>query len=301
MKNAKTIISYTGRFAPSPSGPLHFGSMLTALASYLDAKSNQGLWLLRIDDIDPPRTLPGATSDIQRTLASLGLEWDGPVIYQSHRAQSYQEVLEQLTQADALFYCQCTRAQLRHIARYPGTCRDHKNPRTDAAIRITMPPTQLHFEDDIQGLCVCPPEEISDWIIKRKDGYWAYQFATALDDTQDGISHVVRGIDLMTSTYRQIWLQQLLGKQTPQYAHLPVVLGDDGKKLSKQNWAKPIADYDVVSCFTEAFRLLKLPTMPDMDQKDWLTWAISEWDIHRLKGIQSLAMPFAPDHRVRSA
>ncbi len=291
MNNAKTNLPYVGRFAPSPSGPLHFGSMLTALASFLDAKSHQGVWRLRIDDIDPPRTQKGAADDIMRVLTALGLHWDGPVIYQSQREPSYQDVLRQLTKSNRLFYCQCTRATLHNRVQYPGTCRANSAPLPNSALRIRMPATDIHFKDGIQGDCHCPSEQQGDWIVKRKDGYWAYQFATALDDTQDNISHVVRGTDLLASTYRQIWLQQLLGRQSPQYAHLPVVLGDDGQKLSKQNWAKPVFAYEVEACFVEAFRLLKLPPMPDMDPKEWLTWAASEWDINRIQGIQTLKMP----------
>ena len=291
MTNAKITQRYIGRFAPSPSGPLHFGSLLTALASYLDAKSQGGLWRVRIDDIDPPRTPEGAAADILRTLEDFGLQWDGAVIYQSQRRDDYQTVVAQLAQEHCLYYCTCTRAMLKGLEAYPGTCKGQQTPTAAAAIRIVMPNTPFMLEDRLQGICQCPAGQQGDWIIKRKDGLWAYQFATALDDTQDNISHVVRGIDLLDTTYRQIWLQKKLGRISPVYAHLPVVVDQLGKKLSKQNWAKPVSHYDRAQCMTAACTLLGLPPMPNMAEKDWLAWAVSEWNIERLSGIRTVAMP----------
>lgn len=291
MTNAKVPQSYIGRFAPSPSGPLHFGSLLTALASYLDAKSQGGMWRVRIDDIDPPRTPKGAADDILRTLEDFGLQWDGSVIYQSQRSDDYLSVVAQLEQENCLYYCTCTRAMLKGVEQYPGTCKGQQAPTEAAAIRIEMPNAPFMLEDRVQGVCHCPAGQQGDWIIKRKDGLWAYQFATALDDTQDGISHVVRGIDLLDTTYRQIWLQQKLCRISPVYAHLPVVVDQDGKKLSKQNWAKPVSHYNRAHCMTAACTLLGLPTMPNMAEKDWLAWAVSEWNIDQLSGIRAVAMP----------
>ena len=291
MTNSKLPIRVTGRFAPSPSGPLHFGSLLTALASYLDAKSSGGQWRVRIDDIDPPRSPAGAADDILQTLEQFGLHWDGPVIYQSQRTGQYADVVDQLREAQLLYYCTCTRAQLKGLSHYPGTCRQQLQPISGAAIRIHMPKMPYVLQDRLQGRCEYPAEQQSDWIVKRKDGLWAYQFATALDDTQDKITDVVRGIDLLDTTYRQTWLQQLLGRQSPQYAHLPVVLGSDGHKLSKQNWAKPVAQFNRTRVLTAAGLLLGLPQVPDLDDNEWLAWALSEWDIDRLTGTRSVAMP----------
>lgn len=291
MTNAKILQRYTGRFAPSPSGPLHFGSLLTAMASFFDAKSQGGVWRVRIDDIDPPRSPKGAAADILQTLEDFGLHWDGPVIYQSQRDDDYKEVVAQLQTERCLYYCTCSRAMLKGVGPYPGTCRGQMDPATSAAIRIEMPATPFSFIDRVQGVCHFPADQQSDWVIKRKDGLWAYQFATALDDTQDNISHVVRGIDLLDTTYRQIWLQQKLGRPAPIYAHLPVVMGREGEKLSKQNWAKPVNDYNRVQCIAAACTLLGLPPMPDLAENDWLSWAISEWDIDRLSGIRTVPLP----------
>jgi glutamyl-Q tRNA(Asp) synthetase len=240
---------YIGRFAPSPTGPLHFGSLVAAVASYLEAKTQQGLWLLRIEDIDRPRVMPGATSKILQTLDAFGFAWDGEILYQSQRDAYYQAAFEQLRTDDLLYACSCSRKEIADSAShgidglvYPGTCRKHAaKTGHPAAWRVKVNVTDLHFKDAIQGdQHQHLSRDIGDFVLKRADGLFAYQLAVVVDDALQNITHVVRGADLLNSTPRQIFLQRLLGFPEPQYAHLPLAINGQGEKLSKQTLAEPL-------------------------------------------------------------
>lgn len=237
-----------GRFAPSPTGPLHLGSLVAALGSYLDARANSGEWLVRIEDLDPPREQPGAADEILRALEALGFEWDGPVVYQSRRAPLYEEALAELAAHDLVYFCTCSRKEIADLGlpgidgpRYPGTCRNAHHGSHDAAIRIRSDDRLIEFDDAVFGPRQQRVEStIGDFVLRRRDGLYSYQLAVAVDDADQGITDVVRGADLLDSTGRQILLQQILDVPTPHYAHLPVVVDEHGQKLSKQSGARPV-------------------------------------------------------------
>ncbi len=239
---------YVGRFAPSPTGPLHFGSLVAALASWLDARAAKGRWLLRIEDLDAPRAEPAAADDILRTLVRLGLAWDGEVAYQSRRAALYQEALQKLQ--DHSYWCACTRREIADSSLglaadgaqiYPGTCRSGlPSGKTLRALRLRAS-GGVEFTDRLQGKQAQLLErEIGDFVLRRADGQFAYQLAVAVDDAAQGVTDVVRGADLLDSTARQIYLQRLLGLPTPRYLHVPAALNAAGEKLSKQTGAQPV-------------------------------------------------------------
>lgn len=225
---------YVGRFAPSPSGPLHFGSLVTALGSYLQAKSQHGQWRLRIEDLDPLREVAGAADDILTTLDKLGLHWDGAVVYQSQRLEVYQAVLEQWARSGLTYYCHCSRKQIATRGPYyDGHCRHLNLPATHSATRLIVKQPIYHFQDRLQGTIAIPAglaEE--DFIVRRRDGFYAYNLAVVIDDAAAGITEVVRGADLLQPTARQIALYQQLDAPVPHWLHLPLVC-NDGKKLSK--------------------------------------------------------------------
>jgi glutamyl-Q tRNA(Asp) synthetase len=238
---------YRGRFAPTPSGALHFGSLIAALGSYLDARAHAGEWHLRIEDIDPPRVVPGSADSIMRKLDAYGFEWDGPVIYQSQRLDAYSAAIERLIETGHLYGCDCTRKLLRAQAHigvdgpiYPGNCRQRDLPLT-AALRFRLPNTRIEFDDLLAGRVGCNVvAECGDFVVRRADGVYTYQLAVSVDDAELGVTHIVRGADLLASTPRQLVLQQALGYATPQYLHLPIALNADGSKLSKQTLAAPL-------------------------------------------------------------
>ncbi len=240
---------YRGRFAPTPSGALHFGSLIAALGSCLDARAQDGAWHLRIEDVDPPRVAPGSADSILRTLEAFGFAWDGPVVYQSQRSEAYRAALERLIDARYVYGCDCTRKLLKEHARigvdgpiYPGTCRDRGLP-LHAALRFRVPDSRIVFDDLLAGRVACEvAHECGDFVLLRADGVYTYQLAVTVDDAELGVSHIVRGADLLASTPRQIVLQQALGHATPAYLHLPVALNEDGDKLSKQTLAAPLCD-----------------------------------------------------------
>ncbi|PQV52780.1 tRNA glutamyl-Q(34) synthetase GluQRS [Paraburkholderia sp. BL21I4N1] len=244
-------MTYRGRFAPSPTGPLHFGSLVSALASWLDARAHGGAWLVRIEDIDGPRTVPGAAESIISTLERFGMHADEPPVWQSRRMPRYQQALEQLKSAGLIYPCGCTRKEiadslLHAHARnttlaYPGTCRNGLHGKPARAWRLRVPDGDaavVTFHDRWQG-----PQtqnlatEVGDFVLRRADDQWAYQLAVVVDDADDHITHIVRGADLMDSTARQIYLQRCLGAPTPRYLHVPVVTNEHGEKISKQNGA----------------------------------------------------------------
>ena len=241
---------YVGRFAPSPTGPLHFGSLVAAVASYCDAKVNHGKWLLRIEDLDKPREIAGAADTILRQLEAFGFEWDGEIIYQSQRHAFYTEAFQQLNAQHLLYPCTCTRKEITDSSQqwgiegviYPKTCLTHAlKPLAPSAWRIKTNATPIQFEDAIQGtLSQQLNEAVGDFILKRADGLFAYQLAVVVDDAAQDITHIVRGADLLASTPRQIYLQQLLQLNTPHYAHVPLACNAAGEKLSKQTLAKSI-------------------------------------------------------------
>jgi len=263
-------LPYIGRFAPSPTGPLHFGSLVCALASYLDAKHHGGKWLLRIEDIDPPREQPGAADAIKRTLEAHGLYWDGEVRYQSQRSDAYWECLSELKKLDLIYPCNCTRARLASLnGPYDGHCRRHPPTAGEpCALRLKVNdlPERFHridnkikFRDRICGEQSEDIEKISgDFVIHRKDGFFAYQLAVVVDDIDQGITDVVRGDDLLDTTARQIFLYRILGKTPPSYAHIPVIKDEQGNKLSKQNHAPAVDDSEPLSNLNAALGVLGL-------------------------------------------
>ncbi len=262
---------YISRFAPSPSGPLHFGSLLAAVAGWLDAQASGGLWLLRIEDIDPPREAPGAKEGILHTLLAHGLNWDGETLLQSSRDAAYGAALDHLAAADMVFRCTCTRQDLRaHGGVYPGTCR-HQGMAplpegTPHALRVRVPDgeaARIRFEDRLRGSFEFDlAAEQGDFVIRRKDGLWAYQLAVVVDDAEQGITDVVRGVDLLDSTPRQIHLQHLLGLPTPRYLHLPILVDRRGDKLSKQAGAKGLDLADPRTNLARTLAWLDLPADP---------------------------------------
>jgi glutamyl-Q tRNA(Asp) synthetase len=242
-------IMYVGRFAPSPSGPLHFGSLVAALASWLDARAARGRWLVRIEDLDAPRAQPGAADDILRTLGELGLAWDAPLVYQSQRGEAYRAALQALQHH--VYWCGCTRREIADSSLglaadgaqiYPGTCRNAiaqgKAPR---ALRVRTTGEEIRFNDRVQGPQRQVVEaEVGDFVLYRADEQFAYQLAVVIDDAEQGVTDVVRGADLLDSTARQIYLQRLLGYPQPRYLHVPAAVNAAGEKLSKQTGAPPI-------------------------------------------------------------
>jgi len=274
---------YRGRFAPSPSGPLHFGSLYTALASYLDAHAKQGTWLVRIEDIDPPRAQPGAVKAILSTLEKFGLHWQEPVSYQSQRSEFYEHALNQLNRNARLFYCTCSRKTLlQHQSVYPGTCRTVQVPPTEPyAIRFKVADTAISFHDRLMGdVRQHVLQELGDFPIKRKDRLYAYQLAVVVDDSMQGITDIVRGSDLLDNTPRQIALQQALGYTQPHYLHLPIIINQQGQKLSKQTHANSISDQDPARVLTQLLHCLgQNPPqgIEDNSVDQVLHWAIKHW------------------------
>lgn len=279
--------AYTGRFAPSPSGPLHFGSLIAAVASYCDARAQHGRWLVRMEDVDSPRCVPHADQWILDALVAHGLHWDGPVWYQSARDTAYQQVIEQLQAAGRIYYCTCTRKMIRQQGgHYPGTCRGQQRPLDDAAIRLHIDTPVTHFDDRLLGLINASAEHpVEDFIIRRKDGLYAYNLAVVVDDIAQQVSHIVRGSDLVDTTVAQLSLYQLLGAPAPSYAHVPVAATAPGFKLSKQNKATRLdvhrASTNLVAAL--AFLNLRVPTALQRTSCDKiLAWAVAHWDIRAL-------------------
>lgn len=286
---------YTGRFAPSPTGLLHIGSLLTAVASYADARSNGGKWLVRMEDLDPPREMPGAASHILHTLEAFGFEWDGEVAYQSRRYALYEETLCRLKTAGLVYPCHCSRKDWQAGARrgadgfvYNGRCR-HPGQRPapqgkQPAWRIRVPDRDIGFSDGIVGgYAQNLAGDIGDFVLLRADGYWAYQLAVVADDAEQGVTHIVRGQDLLVSTPRQIYLQQCLDVPTPQYAHLPLLTNAQGQKWSKQTLAPALDLNRREQLLRQVFRYLKLPEAPETDRPaELLDWAVAHWDMDKV-------------------
>lgn len=291
---------YRGRFAPSPTGPLHFGSLVAAVGSYLDAKHHHGTWLVRMEDLDAPRCIPGAADDILRTLDIFGLHSDEPVLYQSQRTAAYDAALQQLRTGGTAYPCCCTRREVADSALngiegpvYPGTCR-HGIPagRTARAWRVRTDNDAIGFDDGLQGLQSQHLEsQIGDFVVKRADGLFAYQLAVVVDDAFQGITRIVRGADLLASTARQIHLQRLLGLPTPQYMHLPVAVNAAGEKLSKQTLAAPVDVSHPVATLTRVLDFLQQRPPENTAASSVTTlldWAITHWDAEKLRGRHTL-------------
>jgi glutamyl-Q tRNA(Asp) synthetase len=280
---------------------LHFGSLVAALGSYLEARAQGGRWLLRMEDVDAPRCSRSAADGILRTLAACGFEWDGAVMVQSARVARYREVLAELRRADLVYPCACTRKELADSALapdgaaiYPGTCRNGLPPgRTARAWRLRVDDTAVCFDDAVQGrICQNLAGEVGDFVLLRADGYFAYQLAVVVDDADQGVTHVVRGADLLDSTPRQIFLQCQLKLPTPTCAHLPVAVNAAGEKLSKQTLAQPIDARDPLPALVAAMRFLGQPTPPDMRRTttaDFWAWAKVAWRLDRVPRRRSLA------------
>ncbi len=252
---------YVGRFAPSPTGPLHFGSIVAAIGSYLDARAHQGRWLLRFDDLDGPRNVPGSSDLILSELERLGLDWDEEPVYQSQHPQRYQEALEDLVNQGLAYPCACSRKVLGNGI-YPGTCRNGLAPGHNAhSLRVRVAQTRIEFEDRLQGRYSRHlGQDPGDFVIHRGDGIIAYHLATVVDDGEAGISHIVRGADLLASTPRQIYLQNCLGLSTPNYAHLPIAKHPSGQKLSKQTHARASNTVEATQLWRQSLEHLGQPT-----------------------------------------
>ncbi|MEQ9060036.1 MAG: tRNA glutamyl-Q(34) synthetase GluQRS [Gammaproteobacteria bacterium] len=282
-------MSMVGRFAPSPTGPLHQGSVVAAVASWLDARAGGGRWLLRIDDLDPPREVAGAANLIIETLLALGLEWDGEIVYQSRRDAAYAAALDALEAAGWLFPCACTRAMVGR-GPYPGTCRAGVPAgRRARALRVRVDAAAIVFEDRVQGrLEHRLADTCGDFVVRRADGLIAYHLAVVVDDAAAGISDVVRGVDLVDSTPRQIHLQHLLGLPVPRYAHIPVVCDARGVKLSKQSGAPGVLPAQAPAALAAALRFLGLPPPAELAGAPVATllgWALPRWPSSDLRAL----------------
>jgi glutamyl-Q tRNA(Asp) synthetase len=285
---------YTGRFAPTPSGPLHFGSIVTALASFLQARSQGGLWHLRIDDLDTPRVKPGASDDILNALQLLSLNWDGEVLYQSSRHAAYHSALETLLNKDLLYRCDCPRKETRGIP-YPGTCRNRNVPLChQAALRVRTDNSTVTFKDLIQGAYARNIHtESGDFIVLRSDGIYGYPLAVVVDDAWQGVTEVIRGADLLVATPEQIWMRQQLGLDVPVYGHVPVATDQHGKKLSKRYQATDaLMESDPGSLLLRALIFLGQTVDYSLNGADTATvidWALENWDFSRVPRIKTIS------------
>ena len=306
MIQASAAIKYRGRFAPSPTGPLHFGSLIAAVASYCDARAAGGEWLVRIEDVDLPRARPGAERAILAALERYGFTWDGPVLRQSERAELYRAALEELCVHQDVYPCVCTRREQETAPRgaggehvYAGTCRDgisaDRVARTAQAWRLRVGQTRIDWRDRLQG-----PQnqdlaaDVGDFVVRRADGLFAYQLAVVVDDDAQGVTDVVRGADLITSTARQILLQRRLGRPTPSYLHVPIAIDRSGAKLSKQTHASPLPATPLPALIA-AYRFLDHPmpsgsASPATTAEFW-QWAIAAWKPSRLPPVAMLPAP----------
>lgn len=280
---------YRGRFAPTPSGRLHLGSWLAALASWLDARAQGGTWLVRIEDIDPPREIPGAAADILAALQAFGMPPDEPVWYQSQRAGAYEAALADLLSRGLAFPCPCSRTDLAGSnGVHRGPCRP-SDPRRAPAIRLRVPSGRIGFDDRIQGRFEQDlAAEVGDVVLKRADGLYAYQLAVVVDDAAQGITDIVRGADLIDSTPRQMLLQRCLGLSTPRYAHVPVLLDSSGRKLSKSAGAAAIDGADARAVLARLLACLGQPVPRSASLGAMLADAAGHWDIARVPRTTSL-------------
>jgi glutamyl-Q tRNA(Asp) synthetase len=291
----------TGRFAPSPTGPLHFGSLLAAVGSYCLARQAGGKWLVRIEDLDAPRVVPGSADRILHDLEAFGFEWDGPVVYQSERFAAYESALDYLRQEKLVYDCGCSRKEIlasaphqgEEGARYPGTCRDGLPPgRLPRALRLRVPEQLFRFDDGLFGATEQRlADTVGDFVLKRADGMYAYQLAVVIDDHAAGVTQVVRGADLLSSTVRQIYLYSCFGQTAPIYLHLPIVLGQDGEKLSKRHGSVGMQiEVGVADPLLRVLQFLNqdLPSQgAKMTPREVLAWAVKRFDLSRISLLSS--------------
>ena len=287
---------YIGRFAPSPTGLLHIGSLLTAVASYADARTHGGRWLVRMEDLDPPREIAGAAANIVHTLEAFGFEWDDGIVCQSQRHDLYREALGYLKSHDLVYPCYCSRREVqanghagvdgvvynRHCANLP---LERAAPNTKIpAWRVRVPDTEVMFEDGIVGqYSQHLARDIGDFVLLRADSYWADQLAVVVDDAKQGVTHIVRGQDLLISTPRQIYLQRCLGYAEPHYAHLPLLVNKHGQKWSKQTLAPPLDVQKAEPLLRQVLGYLNIPPAPEVDKpRDLLAWAVKHWQMARV-------------------
>jgi glutamyl-Q tRNA(Asp) synthetase len=294
-------VTYVGRFAPSPTGPLHFGSLVAAVASWLDARAQGGEWLVRIEDVDEPRTVPGAADEILRALEAFGLSWDGPVVRQSERAGRYRAALESLASRGLVYRCRCSRREIADSALrgidamiYPGTCRAlGLGAETDGADRLRVPEGIVEFTDRVMGRVAQDVQrEIGDFVLRRRDGLFAYQLAVVVDDADQGITDVVRGADLLLSTPRQIVLQRSLGLPRPRYLHVPVATTQAGEKLSKQTGAAPVDARHASGLLGEALAFLGQPAPESGTPATMLRAALARWSPAQIPCRSAAAVTF---------
>jgi glutamyl-Q tRNA(Asp) synthetase len=286
--------SYVGRFAPTPSGPLHFGSIIAALASYLEARTRAGRWLIRFDDLDTPRVRPGAADNILRTLERFQLQWDGEVIFQSVRLDRYEDSLDKLMEKGLVYPCYCTRKLTKGMP-YPGTCRDKPQVMTGQqySLRIRTPATPVTLTDRIQGEYSQDLRKHSgDFILRRADDIIAYDLAAAVDDTRDGITEVIRGVDLLDSTPRHIYLQSLLGRKGPGYGHVPVAVDYTGRKISKRDGAMDALltkqPHQVLLDVWQFLGQALEPGLENSDVKAVMAWALENWSLDKVPKLKSI-------------
>ncbi|MCI0507096.1 MAG: tRNA glutamyl-Q(34) synthetase GluQRS [Gammaproteobacteria bacterium] len=295
------VLPYRGRFAPSPTGPLHFGSLVTAVASYLEAKTRQGHWLLRMEDLDPPREIPTAADDILRTLENHGLQWDESILFQSQRHEAYDAAIHRLRLQGLIYHCNCSRKKLLErqggsgLQIYPGTCRKEKHkPSSQSAIRIITDNQEIGFEDRIQGYFGHNiGQAVGDFVLLRADGWFAYQLAVVVDDAEQGVSDIVRGSDLLDNTPRQIYLQQLLSFDHPTYAHVPVVANQKGEKLSKQTSARAVSDSAPNANLFKALDFLGQQPPAELvryELRDIWQWACQNWHLDKVPKRPKIAL-----------
>ena len=286
--------SYIGRFAPTPSGHLHFGSLVAALASYLDARSVGGRWLLRMEDLDPPREMPGAQGAILDALQRYGFEWDGELVRQSERHDAYAQVVDRLFSMGLAYACTCSRKQLEgYHGIYPGLCRHAGPSMANAAIRVRVPELMYSFEDRVQGLFGQHlGRDVGDFVIRRRDGLYAYQLAVVLDDAWQGVTDIVGGADLLDSTPRQLYLQELLGLPQPRYLHVPLIVQPDGHKLGKSYRSPPLTADQATPLLLRALRTLGQATDDSLTlatPREVLDWGIARWNADLIPRTLTLA------------
>ena len=278
-KEADQAVAYRGRFAPSPTGPLHFGSLITAVASYCEAKSQQGQWIVRIEDTDIPRIYPGSEDHILKCLDAFELHSDSEIIFQKDRLDLYQSILEQLHQQGCVYACQCTRKMLGSNHIYQGTCQDLDLPFEHQAIRLKVSDQLICFDDRLQGQhCSNLKEDLGDFVLKRRDGIINYQLAVVVDDHLQGINHVVRGSDLLDNTERQIWLGRVLNYPEMTYMHLPLAMNDRGDKLSKQNHAQALDLEQAPELLLAALKALGQYSVDIDTPERMLAQAVHQWE-----------------------
>lgn len=284
---------YCGRFAPSPSGPLHFGSLVAAVGSYLDAKANQGKWLVRIEDIDTTRVVKGADTDILNTLQAYSLHWDENVVYQTQRLDLYQDVVNSLHNKNLIYACSCSRKQIKAIGGiYQGHCKNLHQDITHSALRLSQSFATNQFNDLIQGdINVNNAFAAEDYIIKRSDGLFAYQLVVVIDDIDQGITRIVRGADLIEPTVRQISLFKQLNSPVPQFAHLPLAVAKPGFKLSKQNYAPAICKQNSKPVLIDVFAFLGLAVhnqLMDLNIEQLLAWGVNNFSLNQVPNLAEI-------------